>query len=255
MPWRRTQSTFAGALLQPERAVPDEVTRRDNRPSERRFNVYRNNVVVSLRESLESTFPVVRQMVGEDFFAAMARSFIRQSLPKTPVLIEYGADFSDFISRFQPAQGLPYLADLAGLEYASLMAYHGPNAVPATIDVLANRPEDQIEEARFAFHPTLALLTSEWLVFSLWQAHQEDDPQLHLSEVECQPECGLVVRPNLNVHIRTLDPLVYDFVVKLRDDHSLGEAVETITDFDQARLSEVIAALFEMQIVAGIRYV
>ena len=58
-------------------------------------------------------------MVGDDFFAGMARPFIAGSPPAGPVLSEYGTGFADFVARWPAAVGLPYLADVARLEVAA----------------------------------------------------------------------------------------------------------------------------------------
>jgi hypothetical protein len=62
----------------------------------RRFAVYRNNVVVSLIDALADTFPVTQELVGEDFFRAMAGVFVRHAPPTSALLAEYGEGFSGF---------------------------------------------------------------------------------------------------------------------------------------------------------------
>ena len=78
---------------------PDEVGRR--------FAVYRNNVAVSLSAALASRFPVIRQLVGEAFFAALARLHAEQDRPKSPVLAEWGAGFAAFLEGFPPLEAYP----------------------------------------------------------------------------------------------------------------------------------------------------
>ncbi len=53
------QTTLRRAILDPLATVPDGITDDRGRPALRRFAVYRNNVVVSLTEALETAFPVV----------------------------------------------------------------------------------------------------------------------------------------------------------------------------------------------------
>ena len=120
MVWDKQQAQFAKSLLDPAKGVPDFVSRTQGEPSNKRFNVYRNNVMVSLTEALLDSYPVVAQLVGEEFANAMARVFAGDNLPTSPVLLEYGAGYGDFIAGFEPAQSLPYLADIARLEGAWL---------------------------------------------------------------------------------------------------------------------------------------
>src|SRR5437764_9903127 len=113
-----TISAFARALG--DRAAPPPEALKGSDP--RGFAVYRNNVAVGLIKSLEARYPVVRRLVGDDFFRAAARAFISRNKPQNAVLIGYGADFAAFLRSFPPAAELPYLPDVASLESAWVAA-------------------------------------------------------------------------------------------------------------------------------------
>ena len=110
---RMLQKRFALALLDRTREMPPGIRAVGQTQPERRFNVYRNNVFVSLTEALVTRFPVCHALVGDEFFRAMARVFIELSPPRSPVLMTYGDDFGDFIETFPLARPVPYLADVA----------------------------------------------------------------------------------------------------------------------------------------------
>jgi hypothetical protein len=50
-------AAFSGALINPERATPDCVAGPNGKTATKRYNVYRNNVTVSLIEALASIYP------------------------------------------------------------------------------------------------------------------------------------------------------------------------------------------------------
>ena len=106
------QGDFAAALLDPGRPMPIGLVGPDGEPSPKRFAVYRNNVVVGLMEALKDAFPAVHRIVGADFFRAMARAYARVEPPRSPIMLDYGAGFPDFVRQFEPAAVLPYLAVL-----------------------------------------------------------------------------------------------------------------------------------------------
>ena len=87
MPFEATIASFARALVDPSRPAPAATQRRDGRPVERRFAVYRNNVAVALIGALEARYPVVRRLVGDDFFRAMAGAYVAAEKPRSPALI------------------------------------------------------------------------------------------------------------------------------------------------------------------------
>jgi hypothetical protein len=124
------QHAFAAALLDPERPVPNALTSHTARVPTRRFAVYRNNVAVGLVDALARRFPATQRIVGEEFFRAMARLYVQAEPPRSPLLMQYGDTFADFIARFPPAAEIVYLVDVARLEAARTRAHHAADAAP-----------------------------------------------------------------------------------------------------------------------------
>src|ERR1043165_3700676 len=103
------QAEFATSLLSADRPAPQGLVVRAGADPERRFAVYRNNVVVGLVRALEARFPVVKRLVGNDFVGAMAQVFVTEEPPRSPILFRYGSTFPDFIGNFPPAADVPFL--------------------------------------------------------------------------------------------------------------------------------------------------
>ena len=128
------QRGFAAAILDPARPMPDGLVGPDGEPGPKRFAVYRNNVVVGLTETLKDAFPAVHRIVGADFFRAMARAYVMVEPPRSPILLDYGAGFPDFIRQFEPAAVLPYLADVARIERAWTLNIRCRDRCASTLD-------------------------------------------------------------------------------------------------------------------------
>jgi hypothetical protein len=109
-------AAFAGALLDPDVATPTVVAGPNSKAAVKRYNVYRNNVTVSLINAVAAAFPATLRITGVDFFRAMARFYVRAAPPSSPLLFDYGRDFPDFIERYEYAQSVPWLADVARIE-------------------------------------------------------------------------------------------------------------------------------------------
>ena len=103
---------FAAGLLDPQHPVPLLVKGQ----IARRYAVYRNNVTVGLIRALEANFPVVRRLLGEEYFAGFARDFAQGHPPQSPLMFQYGADFPAVLERAEDLASYPYLADVARLE-------------------------------------------------------------------------------------------------------------------------------------------
>lgn len=245
------QAEFAAALSDPALPAPPGVRRQVKLPQSRRFDVYRNNMVVSLIEALEATFPVVQRLVGTDFFKAAAKTYIRQAPPRSPVLLLYGETFGDFLDGFEPAAGVPYLGDVARLEWARLNAYHAADAEPLTIERLAAVPQAQLAETRFTLHPSLRLISSRFPVASLWAATSGADPE---AEIDMKRgEDAAVLRPMLAVDLRVLPPGGQAFMAALGDGCTLGEAADRAAQAVEAfDLACHLQGLFQLGAVAAL---
>jgi hypothetical protein len=239
------QRAFAGALLDPELPPPDGLEAPRGRPPQRRFAVYRNNVCVGLVDALAERFPVCRRLVGDEFFRAMALRYVRERAPPTPVLFEYGDEFATFVSTFEPARELPYLADVARVEYAVGQAYHAADAAPAPLHVLRAVPFDRLENATAALHPSAHVVASAFPVVSIWRGHMSDDEMKPL-ELDHGEE-ALIARPELAIAVLPLPAGGSAFTQALKDGRTFGEAMGAATgvthDFDlTACLRELLSA-------------
>lgn len=250
MGWDRQQGQFAKDLLAPDRAVPDFVAKTNDQPSVRRFNIYRNNVMVSLTDSLLESYPVVAALVGEEFATAMARVYAGDHLPRSPVLLDYGAGYGDFIESFEPANSLPYLADVARLEWLWSRAYYAADCKPLAIDALTAFEEADYVDLRFSFCPAVQLLASDHPVLAIWTAHQQEEGEK--LKIEPEGQNVLVTRPQWEVEIRVLDRGLYAFLVALREGKTLGMSIDRGNGFNGFEAAKAIELLFASGCVAGI---
>jgi len=224
MPFEATIDAFARALGDPARPAPPQTWGREGRPDARRFAVYRNNVAVGLIGAIEARYPVARRLVGEEFFRAMARAFIAEEKPRSPVLIHYGDNFPDFVAGFEPARGIAYLADVARLENAWVEAYHAAEAPALALAALAEIDPEDFGALRFSPHPAARLLRFAHPAASIWAAHQgEGEP--HPPE-DWRAEEALVARPEADVRVRILPPGGFEFAEALLAGAALAEAAE-----------------------------
>ncbi|MEX0870505.1 MAG: DNA-binding domain-containing protein [Aquisalimonadaceae bacterium] len=219
------QAQFVTALRSPAEPPPCAIAGPGDQRPVRRFNVYRNNVHVSLVDALAATYPTVLRLVGEEFFRAMARVFVGHTLPRTPVLIHYGGGFPDFIEQFEPAASVPYLGDVARLDWAWLQAFHAADARPMDPAALARVPGDRLENLLLHPHPSVAVVESNWPVVSFWAANRSDAQTQRLRADGA--ETALICRPALNVQVARMPPGTARFVAALRTGKTLAEAART----------------------------
>jgi hypothetical protein len=218
------EATFADALLDAERPIPCGITAHNAAIPTRRFAVHRNNMVAGLVKALKSRFPAVERIVGEEFFAATARVFVMERPPRSPMLAIYGDEFAAFIAAFEPARELAYLADVARLEAARTRAYHAADATPVDAGQFAALDARTVGGIRIDMHPSAEIVRSRYPIATIWAMNSGEQ---ELAPIEnWRGEDALVVRPYLDVEVRTLPPGGAAFLLALAEGRSLDQATE-----------------------------
>ncbi|MEM6440098.1 MAG: DNA-binding domain-containing protein [Pseudomonadota bacterium] len=234
---RTGEAALAEALLAPKLPAPKSIA------SPQRFSVYRNNVVVSLIDAIAATFPAVHALVGDEFFRAAAREFVLGNPPSSPVLLNYGEAFPAWIAAFPPAATVPYLGDVARLEWAWTRAYHAADASPLTAARLADLPPERLLASRAVVHPSMALIASRFPVVSLWAQATRRRAKTSLDLTAA--ETALVARPGDVVDARAISPAMAAFLQALTARETIGAAIARLED-DQTLAGECLAGVFEL---------
>jgi hypothetical protein len=248
------QTAFARKLLWREEGLPPGVTSHSSPTPVKRFNVYRNNVFASLSETLAARFPVVERLVGEEFFQAMAREFVSRHPPRSAALLEYGDAFPPFLEAFEPVASLPYLPDVARLEWARNAAYHAADAQAIGGAALAAIPPEAIGEVVLQLHPSVQIVASPYPIVSIWQTNTHDR-QVRPIGPEMPGEIALVVRQELDVLVLRLDQGAAAFVTSIAEGQMLSNAVEAALQADtDFTLPATLAALIERSVLTGVSH-
>lgn len=238
------QRAFSEALLRPDATPPAGLSTWNGSDPQQRFAVYRNNVTVSLIEALGAAYPVVAQLVGEPFFRELARVYVRDNPPRSRILLSYGETFPEFVEAFEPASGVPYLADVARLELARRRAYHAADEPSLAQSAFAGIAPTDRGLLTMRLHASVTVLSSRFAIGSIWAAHQEGG---QIETVDpYRAEDVLVLRPDLDVVVLRLAPGVATFLDALAAGATVMDAVVDALDctpgFDIASGLETLIA-------------
>ena len=195
----RLQADFSAALLEPA-ALPALSDALLDRATGDRLALYRGNIATACQHALALAYPVVRALVGAVFFAELAIDYARQYPSVSGDLNRFGASLAAFVATSPQAQALPYLGDVAALEWAVHLAQRAADAKRLSSErVAALRPE-QLLAARFELHPSCSWQTSPYPIASIWLAHQPQSVE-PLPRSLAHPESALIVRPRWQVQV------------------------------------------------------
>lgn len=215
-----SQDTFRAALLDGARPVPDGLIDGNAHPAGRRYNVYRNNVAVSLTEALREGFPVVSKLLGQQNMDGLSGLYLRAHPPNSPLMMFYGESLPDFISGLPQLSHLGYLPDVARLELAMRRAYHAADTIPINPEDLGALNPDALMAAQFKLAPAVQLIRSAWPVHAIWRFNTEDGAP----KPTAQAEDVLVLRPEFDAEPHLLPPGGGAFIAALWQNAPLGAA-------------------------------
>lgn len=247
------QALFAQALLDPSTAPPLPISTANHANVESRLNIYRNNMMASLCNALADTFPVIVQLVGLEFFNACARTFIRQQTKRSPLLTWIGADFAEFIAAFEHTAAMPWLADVARIEYARLKAFHAANTIEMNdkaLQTLVQQPLSLINTAVF-FREGVAVLRSPFAAYSIWLAHLQES---ELSKVKLsRAESCLIYRTGHEIGTKFLTLGQAAFIDALMQAKTFSEAQKQALICDpEFQLSSAFLVLIQTRSLSGL---
>lgn len=235
---RELQAGFAGALLDPAagRAAPG--IRANGVSPAGRLRVYRTSVFENYRKALAATYPAVLAVVGAGCFDHLAAEYSVRYRSRSGDVGAHGVHFPEFVERHALVAGLPYLGDLARLEWAIDECFYEAEQPPIALDALALVCDEDYGQLRFLLAPSCRLLVSRFPVHRIWNLCREPAGSGAAVDLAEGGAALLVRRVGFEVLAEPLAPAEHAMLDALRSGYGLGEAftyaISISTDFDPA---------------------
>ena len=242
------QTAFQKAILDPDAPRPLGLSDSNGDAAGRRFDVYRNNVAVSLTEALETAFPTVAKLIGAPNFRILAGVFLRQHPPNSPLMMFYGDEMPNFLTTFEPAKSLPYLPDIARLELALRQSYHAADAVPIDPAAFELNPT-VLMASRLSLAPSVRLIRSRFPIHAIWLFnHQDGAPKPAMAAQDI-----VILRPDMDPAPDLLSQGGGAFIDALLKGKPLGDAHEiAIADTPEFDLAQTLSLLIRANAITAL---
>lgn len=238
------RAIFRAIVLKEHEAAGPQIIGDAFSPAER-LDLYRNTFLSSLTTALRISYPAVHRLVGEEFFDGAAQCFIEAKPPQTAYLNTYGAGFADFLAHFPPVASLPYLSDVARLEWAVNVALHAEDTEGLDADALTRIADVPPERLVLIPHPSITFLRLDHPAEAIWRAVLDgDDSALGTIDPSAGPEWLIVERTANGVEVSPLAETEWRFGVALCAGETFEKAIEAVSNAD-------VATLFARHLAAG----
>lgn len=162
-------------------------------PADTRRAIYHRALRANALNALAAAYPVVQRLVGDEFFAAMAASYVLRFPSRSGDLNQLGAQLATFLERFAPAAALDYLPDVARLEWALHEASHAGDEARFDFAALASVPVERHADITLQLASWVRLLESQHPLVAIWEANQADRDGT-VAATTVGPELVLVAR-------------------------------------------------------------
>jgi hypothetical protein len=234
MPDLATLQRLFGAAIEDREREADAVALISGEPEEarQRLAIYRRNITTNRDGALAAIYPIIYKLVGAQFFAGLARAYDSTHPSTSGDLNEFGRHLAEFLRTFVPARTLPYLPDVACLEWLAHKAHYARDHAPLDVGALAGFPEQTYAHLNVKLHSSVAVLTSAYPLFRIWQVHQDDYAGELAVDLDGGGEQVVVYRPRFRVTVGRLSAGEAAFLEALIRGALLGPALAAALNQD-----------------------
>lgn len=230
------QQAWQQALLQENSMtlLQDTVSQQGSLTGTERIAIYQNLYQTNLIACLASTYSVVAQLVGQDCFQQMAKQYIKTFPSRSPNLNDYGDNFPEFINTIAEVGSLPYLSDIARLEWLYLQCQNEEAAIAVSWEATAELFAQFGLGLCFKLQPHVRLLQSHYPIDDIWHWHQQHQQEtLTLSNESVQI---LLSKPTHQVEMTRLKASWFAWVSVFAHGKTLSELINQHPELDNTEL-------------------
>lgn len=216
-----------------------------------RLDIYRHSGEELHAGALRTAYPAALALVGEAYFDQVARQYRLAYPARYGNLQTFGDAFGDFLESRPEARALPYLGDVARLEWQSQLSALAADAAPLSADAFAAALANVDGPICVHLHPSVRVFASVHPVVAIWQyARQPTESRLTL------PEAGdhvLIWRDGAQVAMSSIHAASFACIDALLHGMSLDAAHHAAHALDPGfDLPACIAGLLENGLVTAI---
>ena len=221
------QRQFANQIYNPKQdkifneIIPSKVAIAD------RLEIYRNNVFGNFDSVLEIIYPITKKIVGENYFDNLCKKYHKQHPSKSGNLDDYGKYFYKLINDLKSEHKLPYLKDVAKIEWQCHFAYFTKDVAGFEVEKFQNLKEKELFKVRFKLHPSSYLLASKHPIYSVWKFSESDKKQkLNLGKLK--NEWVLIERANWKTNVLELSEPEFLFLKHIKKGQNLYQIYQDL---------------------------
>jgi hypothetical protein len=200
--------------------------------SARGFAVYRASYLANHVEALRDVYPVIDRLLGRDCFTALAGSYLAEHPSTHADLHRFGAGFANHLRPLEALAALPYLPDVARLEWLAHGAFHAADAPAPDLARLAAVPPERHGGLRCHPHPSVRLMLSDFPVHRIWQTNQPGWSGADRVDLDGGGVALAIHREGLDIALQPLAPGAFALLGCFLAGHDLARGIDALLAAD-----------------------
>lgn len=217
-----------------------------------RLAIYRNHFLESLIQTLAAAYPVTRALVGERYFGVLARRYILAEPPNDPRLHLYGGGLANATAESPECAALPYLPDVARLEWALREAAEARDEPALGVPEVCRALAALGPHATLTFSACLRLVQCAWPADLIWRAH-ENGELVGPREIEQESRWLEVSRDSEGPYFIARERSEFVLRARLLSGDSIATACEAaLADSPTFEVSRALTDLVELCLIVGV---
>ncbi len=220
------------------------------------MGIYQGSSIANIIQAMTLTYPVIEQLVGEDFFQASCKKFISAHWPKSANMDDYGEEFAEFLSGFEPAKPLTYLKDVAQLEWLFHLSSLADDCSTTDWTSLSTLAADDALQVQLLLAPSVKLITSPFPIDIIWQVNQSNsavNKEVDLTQTIDKQTLLIVFRSGLKTQIMSVTAGEFALLSSFEQHKSLVTAIEISTQVDKSLLGGIVIRAGDTVIDGSVR--
>jgi hypothetical protein len=189
--------------MHPDDRMDAHVSGSERVPAPLRLGIYADAYRLRLLEALDTDFPGLHSLAGDDEFDRLGRAYIDARPSGHFSLRWYGHRLAEFLRATAPWCDHPVLAEMAAFEWAMSLAFDAANDGVISMEDMARIPPDAWGGMQLLPHASVQRLDLQWNVPVFWKAVQADD-ELEAPQAGEHPVGWVIWRRALNTYYRSL---------------------------------------------------
>jgi hypothetical protein len=200
---RRLQQDFQKYIFQAHEAMQAEIVETERVDIKTKLGIYASAYRLRLLEALETEYPALKALVGDDEFERAGLAYIEAYPSPYYNLRWYGGDFAAFLKTISPFCDYPVTSELAAFEWAMGLTFDAPDDPTVSIEAVAAVAPEAWPGMRFIPHGSLQRLDMIWNAPAIWRAvENEQAPQSPVASD--YPIAWALWRQDLKTYFRSL---------------------------------------------------